>query len=85
MGIGVPLAFITINYLASGDKYDFVHAVLGLSLAILLTGVINDTIKICVGRLVIQLFTITIILQNHFMLFTDHDLTFTTDVFQMVR
>ena len=50
VGIGVSVAFVVVNYLSSGDKCDLVHALLGLSLAILLTGIINDTIKICVGR-----------------------------------
>lgn len=52
VGIGVPSAFILVHYFATGDRSDLVQALLGLSLAVLLTGIINDTIKVCVGRLV---------------------------------
>lgn len=50
VGIGVPSAFILVHYFATGDRSDLVQALLGLSLAVLLTGIINDTIKVCVGR-----------------------------------
>ena len=50
VGVGVPSAFIVLHYCATGDKADLVQALLGLSLAVLLTGVINDIVKVCVGR-----------------------------------
>lgn len=50
VGIGLPSAFILVHYFATGDRSDLIQALLSLSLAVLLTGIINDTIKVCAGR-----------------------------------
>ena len=50
VGIGIPVVFVSLHYLTTGDKLDLVHALLGLSLTVLLTGIIVDVIKVSVGR-----------------------------------
>jgi hypothetical protein len=56
VGVGVPSAFIVLHYCGTGDKSDLIQALLGLSLAVLLTGVINDTVK-TEARLLLQVFS----------------------------
>lgn len=50
VGVGVPVTFFLLLYLSTRDKLDFAHALLGISLSVLLTGIITDLIKISVGR-----------------------------------
>ncbi|CAI8033160.1 Phospholipid phosphatase 5 [Geodia barretti] len=50
VGIGVPVAFVFLHYLTTGDRLDLVHALLTISLTVLLTGIITDLIKVSVGR-----------------------------------
>ena len=50
MGIGVPSAFILVHYFATGDRSDLLQALLCLSLTMVLTGVVNDVLKVSVGR-----------------------------------
>lgn len=54
VGIGLPSAFILVHYFATGDRSDLIQALLSLSLAVLLTGIINDTIKVCAGRYTVK-------------------------------
>ena len=48
--VGVPSAFILVHYFATGDRSDLVQALLSLSLTMVLTGVVDNTLKVCVGR-----------------------------------
>ncbi|KAK0573510.1 hypothetical protein LWI29_009322 [Acer saccharum] len=46
----LPLIIINIYYFIRRDVYDLHHATLGLLYSVLVTGVITDAIKDCVGR-----------------------------------
>ncbi|KAG9135544.1 hypothetical protein Leryth_022275 [Lithospermum erythrorhizon] len=46
----LPIAIFIFIYLRRRDVYDMHHAILGLAFAVLITGVITDSIKIATGR-----------------------------------
>lgn len=46
----LPIAVFTLYYLRRGDVHDLHHSILGLLFAVLITGVITDSIKDAVGR-----------------------------------
>ena len=83
VGIGVPVLFASLHFLSTGDKLDLVHALLGISLAVLLTGIITGLIKVSVGRWLFLSGAVCGALR--FPSIAGRDRTFITVVSQMVR